>query len=243
MRRSYKNPPIEEAVVEIQFRSGNGEGWDLTFPGRFHALVKDEYPGKPRQQKIVQHNLVLVGAHTIQGTQSIGKVQFPSTDGKKLISVGPDLLSIHTLRPYSGWEDFFPRIQRAFQVYCDVAKPVGIVRIGLRYVNMIPYPDAGKPLNAYFTRAVPECPGLPGILRQFVHVDHFHFDDGALWQLTFALQPPSSLILDIDLIDQQERVCKGVIERIDELRERERKIFEALITDEMRAVFDNASSD
>jgi hypothetical protein len=54
LRKPYKNPPIEEALVE--FRFVQSQEWDLTIPGKLHqhAAIKDEYPGKPRHQKVLQ---------------------------------------------------------------------------------------------------------------------------------------------------------------------------------------------
>ncbi len=54
MRRRYRNPPVEEALVEFRFVPG--QGWDPTLPGKLHqhAAIKSVYTGKPRTQKIVE---------------------------------------------------------------------------------------------------------------------------------------------------------------------------------------------
>lgn len=243
MPRAYKNPPIEEAVVEIQFSSGSDSEWNLTIPGHLHARLIGEYSGQPRQQQIVQQSFVMgiVGTGPIQQTQqTLGKVQFPSEDGKRLVAVGPNLLSIHSLRPYDGWSNMFPRIERALEAYCDVAKPANTVRIGVRYINVVRVPEPEVPLETFFTHAAMCHSSLPGNRRQFVHVDHFEFIDGARWQLSFASHPhqPNTFVLDVDLIDTAPHDLSGLAERIDELRNRERGIFEALITDRLREVFD-----
>src|SRR3982751_314357 len=51
-RRRYRQPPIEEALVE--FRMAGGQEWGLTIPGKAHEKVKAAYPGKPRQRSLVQ---------------------------------------------------------------------------------------------------------------------------------------------------------------------------------------------
>ena len=54
MRKKYKNPPIEEAIVEFRFVPG--QEWNLTIPGKLHEhpRIKSQYPGKPRTQKILE---------------------------------------------------------------------------------------------------------------------------------------------------------------------------------------------
>ena len=54
-------------------------------------------------------------------------------DQTRAVGVGPDVLSVHMLRPYqrpeppeeSGWDEFRPRIATALKAYWDVAEPVG----------------------------------------------------------------------------------------------------------------------
>ena len=125
-RHIYRNDPIEEALCELRFESD--KEWNLTFPGRFYEQIKDVYDGKPRQQ-----NLMEAGFQTetqpegtaLQLKGSFAKVQFPTQDDKKLVAIGPDVLSIHVLAPYPNWEDFYPRIQRAFQEYLKVGASAG----------------------------------------------------------------------------------------------------------------------
>ena len=82
-RRRYKNPPIEEALVE--FRFAPGQEWDLTIPGKLHEKVKDSYPGKPRQQKLLQAAVQAVQGQppgfTLQ--EGIMRVQLVDADRRK----------------------------------------------------------------------------------------------------------------------------------------------------------------
>src|SRR4051794_32126664 len=47
VRREYKQPPISEAVCEIQFEPS--KIWDFFSPSRLFDLLREEYDGEPRQ--------------------------------------------------------------------------------------------------------------------------------------------------------------------------------------------------
>ena len=98
--RRYKNPPIEEALCE--FRFAPGPDWDPTVPGKLQTVLGDEYSGKPREQRAVQ-----VGLHVQKGKpanlqydEGLAKVQLITEQGTRMVGVGPDVLSVHMLRPY-----------------------------------------------------------------------------------------------------------------------------------------------
>lgn len=137
-RRKYRNDPIEEALCEIRFERGNE--WDLTLPGRFYELIKDTYDGKPRQQNVME-----AGFQTVAQTEgpalevkgSFAKVQFPTQDGRRLLAIGPDVLSTHVLSPYPYWEDFHRRIEEAYQSYLKLVEPVAVRTISIRYINRV----------------------------------------------------------------------------------------------------------
>ena len=100
-RRVYKNPPIEEALCE--FRFANDTEWDPMLPLVFRDQIKGAYPGKPVQRTPIEANLHAgsdqAGAAFLL-KQELGRIQFPSENGKALVSIGPNVLSAHMLRPY-----------------------------------------------------------------------------------------------------------------------------------------------
>lgn len=245
MRRVYKNPPIEEALVEVQFAQPSD--WDLTIPGRLHEALKADYPGKLRQQKLITANVVLGSAEqlpTLSTIGGLGKVQFPTEDGRRLIAVGPNVMSIHVLRPYPGWEDFRSRIERGLRAYCGVVAPTAVARIGLRYINRISLPGPNVRLEEHFRCATPNIDGVPESTTGFAHRDELRYPDDVQLLLTYAsLAAPdasASFLLDIDLVQTLDTPLSvdRVLVHIDNLRERERVAFEALITDKLRATFD-----
>lgn len=252
-RRQYKNPPIEEALCEFRFEPG--QEWDLTIPGRLHVQLSKDYNGKPQQQKFVD---VSLDAHKgkppkLSYGEGVAKVQLLTEDGKRIVAVGQDVLSIHMLRPYqdpqrpdhSGWDEFRDRIKQALNVYWEEVQPKGVLWVSIRYINKIVIPEEEVEVASYLKCALPDVKGLPDLQNSFLSRVGYVYDDGVrlvLSQRSIDTPPPNQVefLLDIDVIwantepvGKDEALAKAV-----DLRNRERKAFEAVITNKARELFD-----
>ena len=251
-RRRYNNPPIEEALCEFRFKPGRD--WDLTIPGKLQTEFGDEYAGKPREQKVVE-----VGLETQEGKppnlrygEGLARIQLVTKSGKRMIGVGPDVLSIHMLRPYqdplhptrSGWDEFEPRISTALDAYWSVAEPVSVCRIGIRYINKIVVPGKTVRVEEYLRCALPDLSELPDRLNSFVgRVDYAYADGVRLVLSQGSVGAPLDhvgFLLDLDVIwENAEPVTRdATLETVADLRARERAAFETVITDRARELFD-----
>lgn len=251
-RRRYRNPPIEEAVCELAFAPRRT--WDLTIPGKLHNELGDEYTGTPREQRIIG-----VGLETREGTpphvklgEELAKVQLVTQNGTRGIGVGQDLLSIHMLRPYhdseisgpGGWSEFYDRIMKALKAYWKVTEPVGVTRVGIRYINIIDIPlDSG--IEIYIKSAQPKVEELPEKLTNFFDRFEYIYPDDIRLILSQGFLPPSSdksrpLLLDIDVIwgGSKPATLDSSMAKVEELHAREKRSFEAIITDKSRELFD-----
>ncbi|MYF20208.1 MAG: TIGR04255 family protein, partial [Synechococcus sp. SB0677_bin_5] len=162
----YGKPPIEEAVCELRFKSD--QDWDFTVPGRLYTKLENEYPGKPRDQKAVAIGLDIQEGSppNMKYNEGLVGVQLLSKNQKRMVGVGPNRLTIHMLKPYQdpdieidGWEDFKSRIEVALNAYWDVAKPEGICRVGIRYINKIIIPGQEADIKEYFSNNFSKCRG------------------------------------------------------------------------------------
>lgn len=243
-RRVYKNPPIEEALVEFRFNT-DGE-WDPTVPGKLHDRVKDVYPGRPRQQKRVHAALSSVEGQptTLAVHEGMERVQLVDASGLRLLSVGPHVMSVNSLRPYEDWERLGPRMRQAVHGYVAVAGTSTIQRIGVRYINKVVIPAVNLDLSHYF-RGGPMIPaGLPGKVRGFMSRAEHEYDDGMKLLLTLASiesgPEVSEFLLDLDVVweDAAGLDMDGALQRAEDLHQREGQAFEAIITDRTREVFD-----
>ncbi|MEH2382791.1 MAG: TIGR04255 family protein [Nostoc sp.] len=247
-RRQYSNPPIEEAICE--FRFAPGQAWNFTIPGLFYEKARDLYTGEPQEQSLIttefKFGRVPPAKPEITVTQEMPKFLFPSADATKIVGVGPDALSIHSLRPYEGWDEFSHRIDQAFQFYLEVAKPVGITRISLRYINRIVISaDEAVDLSEYFN-IYPQFPdSLPSNISGLVTRTESIYEDIPI-RLVITLsdaEPPSEqvvFILDLDISQtwiEKPLSLKEVLSNLHELKSREGQAFESLITDRTRELF------
>jgi len=131
INKKYKSPPIKEAIFELFFESIN---WTPATPGIFFNLVKDKFP------IIIQ----LPGGFGISFMQGIqvgpgnnGIIQFKSEDGKSIIQLSNNLLTVNRLPEYIGWE--FYKIMILYSIEClnKSLKITKINRVGLKSINKI----------------------------------------------------------------------------------------------------------
>lgn len=243
-KRSYRHPPIEEALCEFKFVSDGG--WDLTIPGKLHSRVQSEYDGKPQEQKVVRANISRGGGGppSVGMSESLGRITFPARNANRMLGVGTDILAVHTLRPYDGWEQFRPRIATALDAYHEVANPSGVQRIGLRYINRISVPSTTVQLEDYFACAPATVPQMPQQMTAFLHRDEYSYQDGIKLILNFgSIQAPrgeSAFVLDLDVTWEGENAMSlaDAMVHVESLHTREGEAFEALVRDPARNLFD-----
>ncbi len=240
-RISYKNPPIREALVEFQFAAN--EDWNITIPGRFHEQIKDNYP-LVEQQKIRE---VQVDDEGLKYSEGLGKTQFLTEDRTRIIGIGKDVLSVHMLRPYqpvgsefSGWQDFEGRIKTSLDKCENIIPSKGVTRIGLRYINEI-FGAPNTKATLYLKDAPTPNESLPEMASFMSRTEH-HYDDSTKLFVIQVSKGESTekpvFFLDIELTWEGEILEKdAALAKTEELRAKKNEVFEALITDEARELF------
>ena len=169
-----------------------------------------------------------------------------SDDGKRIVRVGPNIMTVHLLKPYSSWEDFRTQIHKALEAYRRVTEPSGIVQIGIRYINRIVVEADVVELGEYFTSPPNPPQDLPQTLDAFlVRISAVYEGEPVRIVTTFASESSpnddeSFFILDIDVIGQWSDALtfEDAATHIEDLRVKERLGFEALITERARIIFD-----
>ncbi len=243
MARKYKNPPIIEALCEFQFTPSSP--WDLAIPGLVYEKVQNDFP-KRRQVRHVEVGLRTKGEAVEQELRTTDRVQFVRKDEKALIQVGQNLLAVNHLRPYQTWEAFLPLIRQGFDVYYETAKPTGIQRIGLRYINRIELPGPRVQLEDYFLFYPFLGTNLPQDHGAFiVGVDILYEDgrDGLRLQVTSANPEEAEALafqLDLDYSLRQPTAIpfEATFNWIETAHSRVEEIFEGCINDKLRQRFD-----
>jgi uncharacterized protein (TIGR04255 family) len=239
--RTYKNPPIIEALCEFTF-TPTGE-WNPTLPEQLHQLIRQDYDGEIRQAKVQivttdpENNSVTV--------QNDIRFQLPTKDATRLVSVGRNTLSINVLKPYEGWTLFRPRIERALRSYYKVAGQRTATRVGVRYINKIVVEYPGANSADYFGFNLSEESALGAKLTNFMKRSEYVAEDQTKILITHATIEPSAsgtteFILDIDTVVDGRALeqIEDILASVETLHTTEGRAFESFLTKKARDVFD-----
>ena len=221
--------------------------------GRLYEQLKGTYGEKPRPQHVVEAPFVGMnseGKPAASPPRGLFKerVQLLAKNGTRIVGVSADQLSVHMLRPYSNWEEFRPSIMEALKAYRTIAHPEGVTRIGLRYINFITIGRDEQELDRYFTipPKFPEVESATRVLGFFNRKEAEFIDKPIRIVITFTnLEPknPDTLpyLLDIDVIwirPDNPFPMDDIAGVLEDMKVRHRQVFESLITDEARRLFD-----
>jgi uncharacterized protein (TIGR04255 family) len=245
-RRKYKTPPIIEALCELQFNlPDNPNSHHVTVIGKMQSALGADYSGNPGEQRLRSITLTADPAPVPQ-LETLFRFHLPTADGKRLLAIGPDALSVNVLHPYTTWEDDFrPRIKAALDAYWPIAKPLSVKRIGVRYINRVVVPAAAGDFTNWFNSTAMNT-DVPGSrLTHFAHSNESTLPDKTkviVNHLTIVPDRPqdAAFLLDIDAVwDATPLVDRNEIDStIEKLHTLEGDVFEALITEATRDIFD-----
>ncbi len=241
--KSYNNPPIVEAVVEVHLAPSAPWSEDVLKDVVEH--LRPLYPGASRRQ-----NRFNFQANFQEPVSTSSKVIFvkevlPTADGKALVGVGENLLSIHVVAPYPGWESFISRAKDAIAIYREVTQPVGLSQVAVRYVDQILIPRSENlDLAQYLPAIPPRAASMPALLDAF-HVVTQTRDvaDNFSATLTIASQLSTDGHLPVlyDLALARQFAAPVAVSEFEEnatfLHARQRVIFEDSITEMTRRLF------
>jgi uncharacterized protein (TIGR04255 family) len=237
----YNKPPIVEAVVELQFAPA--EPWTPQSLGRLVERFRPFYPGVTQRRKQVQ--LHIEGEAVSTSEMTVQHVMLPSADQRAVVGLGQNLLSVHVLAPYPGWESFYPRVVEGLDLYRDAIKVEAMTRIGVRYVDQITIAGPAEGLNLldYFPYLPRRPAGMPQTLDAF-HVMAQSHDDAENLTATLAMastQSPEGVTLLYDLNVLRMFSAPAPFAELGThasfLHDKQRFIFEHSITDKTRELF------
>ena len=243
MARKYGNPPIIEAICEFRFDPASP--WDLVIPGLLYERLKSSHP-KRRQMKAIEVTISAQKEKVAEQTiQTSDRVQFLAQNEKDIVQVGPQLLAVNRLEPYSSWDEFLPAIKKAFAAYLEIADPKALARLGLRYINKIVIPEGTIQMENYFDFYAylgQELPQTHGAFRVGVQ---FPFEDGRDTLRVEMQNIPSpspsihSMLLDLDYFTLVERDLESqrVFDWLNRAHGRVEEVFEGCLKEPSRQLF------
>jgi uncharacterized protein (TIGR04255 family) len=246
-KQHYPRAPISEAVIDLRAelppelsvatlqKVGEGEAEREAYPDR-NALLHEQFQIAPG-----------IGSSSVRHEAGF---RFGSADGKYVYQARIDGFTLSRLQPYENWEKFRTEAQRLWARYREVAQPVRVTRLAVRYINRIEVPLPLDDFAQYF-RTFPEVSSdLPQGLAGYFMQLRMPLDDvkcaatinQTVLDESSGVAPPSdvvTILLDIDIFRTAELPTddEGIWSVMEQLREEKNQVFEASITPKTRELF------
>lgn len=239
-------PPIVEAIVD--FDCDVQPTFDLA---ALETVAKerygDRYPNAQKQTFYEQQLMVKPGDQTSMSTrQGLQALRFIAADGKELVQIRGGGFSFNRLAPYGRLADYLPEVERTWRLYADLAKPIQLRAVRLRYINRILLPFQGGEVtleNYLNVQPVPKDSRLTfaGFVTQHVAIDTA---TRAQVQVSLVAQRAADgklpLILDISVqhaADSDPEDWAGVAGNITMLRGLKNHVFRSMLTERCLNLF------
>jgi uncharacterized protein (TIGR04255 family) len=161
-----------------------------------------------------------------------------SADKLHIVQFTRDGVAFSRLQPYQDWDHFAASAKSAWRAFVEIAVPLEIQRLGVRFINHIPV--AAPEILRDVLRDPPTCPSnLP--LNDFVYQSTFSVPDQPFGIRVIKVMQPqqmgqplsSGLLLDCDVYTTKPITCEelAVDEALTKMRWLKNKIFFALLTE------------
>lgn len=248
-RTHYSNAPITEAIIDLKIV----ESWGLSIDDLaiIRELVMDRYPGQEQEHVYSGQVYVEDAGEPLQtdSTYQVNGFRFTSQDKRQVFYARLDGFTLSIGAPYDRWETFRDEARRLWDIYRSVAKPEGVTRAEVRYINQLDVAayvsdptdiELGDLVNVY-----PQAPDEWTFNNFFVQLQVPQEDLGCWLIVNEApVRTPdretAMLQLDFDLFREQfEQPWRAdddteVWNFLEQLHVRKNEVFEASITKETR---------
>jgi len=243
MTTRYRNPPLLEAACEFQFRLA--EPWDEAIRERFHDRIRAEYPNHGRSVRQDVESTPIADDQGVGQTINLSTTEitvYTAIDRRTFVQLAPDTLTVNVTTPYPSWSGVRPRIEEALQALTAVVRIEALTMARLVYIDRFVLP-LGAAIDRYFTfrpHLAPPFPWQQADLYLGLHADE---SEGGAYTIELRRAREDSSEIDVYLMRSEYAIARDLsmdegLAGIDRAHERINELFEACITDEMRAVFD-----
>ena len=155
--------------------------------------------------------------------------------------------SFNRLAPYSSLDDYLPEIERTWKLFLEIAEPVEVNVIRLRYINRIPLPlkERGIEFNNYLKLgpqiADDDKMRLRSFLNQYTAVDT---ESGYEATVVLTLSPQDEATLPVifdNCVTSESNLCPDdwsqILATVQSLRDFKNRIFERTLTERCLNLF------
>ncbi len=240
----YKQPPITEAVIEIRFATPNDDAVIAKASGDF----KSHYPREDAATNVAVQLYLPTGPEIKTTAQTLEKKgrRRSSTDQTQLLLLWPDNFVVSQLAPYPGWDAFFERFRRDWEIWKRAIGYRKIGRIGVRYINRIDIPLSGPLLeHEQFLNVYAHLPESLGPVSSYAVQAQLPLQEiGCKLTLNSGIVPSPvlrhvSFVFDQDIANDETPPQNdgGIYNLLNEIRVEKNVVFETCVTDKARRLF------
>lgn len=243
---TFPNTPIVEALMDIRVQLPPDS--DPKNLEEFHTKIKEKFPHKGKKyfhetklefKKEDEQPSVESSPARFQG------YLFRSEKEKKIVQARIDGFTFNKLKPYENWNVFYNEGRQYWDYYNEIAHPLKVIRIALRYINRIEIPYPISDFNEYILINLQIAPGLPQAINHFlIRLEIPKPEINSIAIITQTLDKPSNsnripLIFDIDtMINSDYSINEDRMwEDFEKLRNYKNEIFFESITDKTKELF------
>lgn len=242
--RYYKNAPIAEAIVNIQYRQ-NGT-FDCAAVRSLDKVFAERFP-VVSPVHMVQFNVNSLESGEIEPIAppkpaEVG-IRLSNPQNDRVLQIHQGSFALSHLAPYSSWGQFRAEVKSLWEAfvlnYCEVT----VTRCSLRFINKITIPHPSVEMSDYF-HLYPQVPkGIPqDISGMLLQLQMPQDDIASTAVVNLALAQPElpdhlTVVLDIELMAERLELKANSDEiwnTLDLARNRKNELFESFITDETR---------
>lgn len=175
-----------------------------------------------------------------QGDPFVDRIRLKAADDSRLLQLGRDRLVLNQLKPYPGWIQLRPHVLVILDHYLEIAHPVGLHDISVRYINQIDVRDETKLDDLFSFRPVVHRLADSRFLM-FSLSGTFQYSDGDRLDVQLAAIEPAegsmqSFVLDLDYTAAPENLpnLSDVGEWLDNAHGHIEEAFEQIILQPVR---------
>lgn len=195
--------PVTEGLLDI--RATLPEGFDAKAFESTHSRFKADYPNIEQRRKLaLEAKITPRSAPAVTSSDVPWAYFFKSADGLTIAQFRVDGFTLNRLAPYTRWAELLPEALRLWSVYAEVAQPLAVPRVAVRYINRLEVLTDSR-RREWLTWGPSAPTGLPGEISQYmVRLQSSIPQTNTTVVVTQALEPglvaeKLSVLLDIDV--------------------------------------------
>ena len=230
----YNNPPIKEAVFDLQIRSSSFFSENLF--KKFLRQVEGYIP-----HGLIQN--INIDTHTNTQASEIVGYRCISTDKKQIVQFKKYGFSFNRLQTYNGWEKNYREALKLWNVYCEIMNPTAITRVANRFINQFHIPNICTKPAEYFNTYIQYDNSISSIWNQMSYRILLSHSNGIQSNTMFdnninQNNQSVNVVFDIDVFSEKLNLLQkdtSTLENIfNQLRKVKNEVFEKGITNKTR---------